>query len=104
MQHLNEIPAKELFPGFSFKLVHGAQSTLSFVDITKGSVLPTHQHPHEQTTYLLEGQLDMIIGNEAFSLTAGMVHVIPPNTPHSAIAVTEVKVIDFFSPTRDDYR
>jgi quercetin dioxygenase-like cupin family protein len=104
MQHLSDIPAKELFPGFSFKLVHGIQSTLSFVDIKKDSVLPVHLHPHEQTTYLVEGQLDMIIGGERFSLTAGMVHVIPPNTPHSAIAVTDVKVIDFFSPARDDYR
>lgn len=104
MQHLNDIPSKELFPGFSFKLVHGAQSTLSFVDIKKGSILGEHQHVHEQTTYLVEGRLDMLIGGEAFSLTPGMIHVIPSNTPHSAIAVTDVKVIDFFSPARDDYR
>ena len=104
MQNLNDIPSRKLFPGFSFKLVHGAQSTVSFVDIAKGAILPEHQHVHEQVTYLVEGQLDMTIGNEQFSLTPGMVHVIPSNTPHSAVAVTNVKVIDFFSPARDDYR
>ena len=104
MQHLNDIPVKELFPGFNFKLVHGAQSTLSFVDIKKGSILPEHQHVHEQVTYVVEGQLDMIIGGEKYILTPGMTHVIPSSTPHSAIAITDVKVMDFFSPARDDYR
>jgi quercetin dioxygenase-like cupin family protein len=104
MQHLHEIPSRELFPGFSFKLVHGAQTTLSFVDIKKGSILPEHRHIHEQVTYLLEGQLDMVIGNEKFSLLPGMVHVIPSNTPHSAIAVSDTRVIDFFSPCREDYK
>ena len=104
MQHLDEIPSRELFPGFSFKLVHGEKSSLSFVTIKKGSILPEHQHLHEQVTYLLEGQLDMVIGGKPYSLRPGMVHVIPSNTPHSAIAVTDTKVIDFFSPCREDYK
>ena len=86
------------------RLIHGAQSTLSFVDITKGHSLPEHSHPHEQVTYIVEGELEMTIGGEVMVLKKGMVNVIPPNVPHSAVAHMDAKVIDFFSPARDDYR
>jgi len=104
MQHVNDIPISELRPGFFGKFIHGDKGTVTLWNIKKGSVLETHQHMHEQITYVLDGELEMIIGNEKYLFTAGMTHVIPSNLPHSAIALTDVKVIDFFSPARDDYR
>lgn len=104
MQKLTDIPGKEFIPGFNGRFVHGAQSTLSFVDIKKGSRLPEHRHVHEQITHIVEGELEMIIGGEKYLFTPGTVHVIPSNMPHSAYAITDCKVIDAFSPARDDYR
>jgi quercetin dioxygenase-like cupin family protein len=104
MQHLNDIPGRELAPGYITKLVHGSQSTLSIVEIKKGSILPEHHHVHEQITYILKGQLDMTIGGEFYCMTEGCVHVILPNVPHSAIAATNCTVIDAFSPAREDYK
>ena len=46
----------------------------------------------------------MMIGGVACSLTDGMYHVINANVPHSAIAITDCKVIDAFSPVREDYK
>jgi quercetin dioxygenase-like cupin family protein len=104
MQHVNDITVRELRPGFFGKFIHGDKGTVTIWDIKKGSVLETHQHLHEQITYVLEGELEMIIGNEKYLFTAGMTHVISSSLPHSAIALTDVKVIDFFSPARDDYK
>lgn len=104
MQHLNEVKGKEIVPGLYGRFVHGENITLSFVDIEPGAQLPEHSHPHEQITYILEGELDMVIGGEKMLLTPGMVHVIPGNVPHSAYARTAVKVLDAFSPVREDYR
>jgi quercetin dioxygenase-like cupin family protein len=104
MPFVNTLPKKELCKGFITRLIHGNQSTLSFVDITKGNSLPEHSHPHEQVTYIVEGELEMTIGGNVMVLKKGMVHVIPPNVPHSATAHSDCKVIDFFSPARDDYR
>ena len=53
---------------------------------------------------MIEGQLDMIIDGKAYSLTDGMYHVISSNVPHSAIAITDCKVIDVFGPVREDYK
>jgi len=104
MQHVGDIPVRELRPGFFGKFIHGNKGTVTIWDIKEGSILETHQHMHEQITYVMEGELEMVIGGEPFLFTAGMMHVIPSNIPHSAIARTNVKVIDFFSPARDDYR
>ena len=104
MQHLTDIPGRQLAPGYISKLVHGDQSTLSVVEIKKGSVLPEHHHVHEQITFILKGQLDMLIGGKFYAMTEGMVHVIPSNVPHSAIAATDCTVVDAFSPAREDYK
>jgi quercetin dioxygenase-like cupin family protein len=104
MQHLNDITAKEIRLGFFGKMVHGDKSTLAFWEIKKGSELEEHHHSHEQITHILEGELKMKIGGEEYLLTPGTVHVISSNVPHSAIALTDCKVIDSFSPAREDYR
>lgn len=104
MQHLDDISAKQIVPGFFGKMVHGDSSTLTFWDVKKGSTLPEHKHVHEQITYLAEGVLEMTIGGEKYRFTAGSVHVIPSYVPHSAFAITDCKIIDSFAPARDDYR
>ena len=104
MQNLNDIPVKNTLPGFYGRMVHGDTSSLVFWEIKQGGVSPEHHHVHEQITYIMEGQLEMIIGGEKYLMTPGTVHVIPSNVPHSAVAITDCKIIDSFSPARDDYR
>ena len=104
MQLLKDITPKYLAPGLTGYYAHGTNMTLGLVEIKAGSNLPLHHHPHEQITYILEGQLDMTIGGEYCPLTAGMYYVIPSNVPHGAIAITDCKVIDVFNPVREDYR
>jgi unsaturated pyranuronate lyase len=104
MQQLKDIKPRQLAPGLEARIIHGVQTTLSVVEIKGGSVLPEHKHFQEQITYIVKGQLDMVIGGEKYSLTEGSVHVIPPNVPHSAVAPMDCVVVDAFSPARDDYR
>lgn len=104
MQHLKDIQPKELAPGLTGYYAHGTNMTLGLVEIKAGSNLPRHHHPHEQITYILEGQLDMTIDGKECKLTTGMYYVIPSNVPHGAVAVTDCKVIDVFNPVREDYR
>ena len=104
MKHIKDIIPKELVAGIKGYYAHGNELTFGYVEIKAGSNLPAHHHVHEQITYIIEGQLDMMIGGEPYSLTPGMYHVIPSNTPHSAIAVTDCKAIDVFNPVREDYK
>ena len=104
MPTLIDIKKKTLSPGIIGQYVHGALATLGHVTIEKGSVLAAHNHPHEQITMILEGKLEMKIGNEIHMLTEGMIHVIPSNVIHSAIAHSDCKLIDVFSPVREEYK
>ena len=104
MSLIKNINPKDLAPGITGHYAHGDKVTFGFVELKKGSSVPMHHHIQEQITYIIEGRLDMVIGGDAFSLTDGMYHVISSNTPHSALAITDCKVIDVFGPVREDYK
>lgn len=104
MEQIKNIKPKEIAPGIIGHYAHGEKLTFGLVELLEGAIVPIHQHTQEQITYIIEGQLDMIIGGEACSLTPGMYHVIPSNTPHSAVAKNFCKLIDAFAPVREDYR
>ena len=101
--YLIEQKPKLLAAGLMGHYVHGESMTMGIVEIEAGSELPAHHHPHEQITYILEGELDMMIGSEQVNLKAGMYYVIPSNTPHGATAKTACRVLDVFAPVREDY-
>lgn len=104
MHPIKSIAPKELANGITGYYAHGAGTTFGYIELKKGSIVPMHHHVHEQITYIISGRLDMNIGGEQYSLTPGMVHVIPSNTPHNAIAIENTVAIDAFSPVREDYR
>ena len=104
MKFIKHIKPKELVEGITGYYAHGEKLTFGYVELKKGSTIPSHQHDQEQVTYIIEGELDMVIDGTPCLLTAGMYYVIHSNVPHSAVANTDCKVIDAFSPVREDYR
>lgn len=104
MQSIKNILPKKLATGITGYYAHGNNMTLGYAELKAGSIIPQHQHVQEQITYIIEGELDMMIGGVPCTLTAGMYHIIPSDTPHSAVAQTACKVIDAFSPVREDYK
>jgi len=104
MDAIRNIAPKELAPGITGYYTHGKQMTFGLVELKAGSSVPLHAHVHEQITYLIEGQLEMMIDGNPCLLTNGMYHVIGAQVPHSALAKTDCKLIDVFSPVREDYQ
>ena len=101
---ISEIPERELAKGIRGRYFHTNSMTIGFVDIEKGSILPAHSHIHEQTTQITEGQLEMTIGGVTQILEPGVITLIPSNVVHGARALTDCKVVDIFSPVREDYK
>jgi quercetin dioxygenase-like cupin family protein len=104
MPNLKEIKEKKLSEGIIGKYIHGLSSTLGWVKIKGDSVLGAHHHPHEQITMMIEGSMEMKIGDETFLLEPGDIHVIPSNVVHSAYAKTDCILIDVFAPVREEYK
>jgi quercetin dioxygenase-like cupin family protein len=93
-----------IFPGVQSAMEHSAQITYGCVSLTEGVIVPVHSHGHEQWTYVLEGEMEFTLDGETQLLLPGMGAFIPSNALHGAFAVTACKVIDVFTPVREDYR
>lgn len=101
---LMKVPSREVFPGFHGRFIHSATMTFAYWDITAGGVVPQHHHVHEQVVNMFEGQLELTVDGVRHVLSAGQVLIIPSNAVHFGKALTHCKVLDVFSPVREDYR
>ena len=98
------IPTKEIAPGFFSKLIHTANNTINFIEVKAGNTVPDHAHIHEQCAFVIEGKFELTVNGIPQVLDAGLFAIIPPNVRHSGLAITDCKLIDVFSPVREDYR
>ena len=101
---INEKESKEIIPGFFARFVHTENVTLVFWEARAGNTFPEHAHPHEQISTIQKGKFQLTINGETQILKEGVAAVIPSNTRHSGIALTDCKLIDVFYPVREDYK
>ena len=101
---LTNISTREVVPGFHGRFVHSENMTLVWWEVVMGSTLPPHQHPHEQVTHVIEGELELTVNGETRLLRSGAVVVIPGGVAHSAKAMSACKLFDAFYPIRQEYR
>ena len=63
-----------------------------------------HAHPHEQIGYVIEGSIVYHEeGKEAVTLHAGDSYLVAPNIRHGIDCLTKVKLMDIFTPMREDF-
>lgn len=84
-------------------LTHGDKTLMAEFRLMKGSQLPSHAHPHEQTGYLVSGRIRLTIGEEPFVVEPGDSWCIPGNVAHRAEALEDAVGVEVFSPVREDY-
>ena len=89
-------------PGISGSMAHSEQLSFGHFTIDKDSVLQEHNHPHEQWTHVIQGELEFDINGEKQLLSPGKTAFIPSGLPHSGKAITDCKVIYCFFPVRED--
>lgn len=100
---VSTINSKEIVPGFHGRFIHSEKITIAYWDVKKSSVIPSHQHVHEMIVNVLEGELELTIGDEVQVITPGKLGLIPSMVPHSARAITDCRLLDVFYPVREDY-
>lgn len=104
IQDISKIEQHEIMKGFKGRFFHTNSFTIAFWEIEEGAILPEHSHIHEQSTQVIEGKLELVIAGISKVLESGMIANIPSNVIHSGKALTNCKVTDVFSPTREDYK
>ena len=100
-----EREVKEVVPGIRIRTFWGEKMLLSVVDLDPDAVLPAHSHPHEQSGTVISGTMALTIAGETRWLEQGDAYIIPGGVEHSALAGSgPVRVIDIFSPVREEYK
>jgi quercetin dioxygenase-like cupin family protein len=74
--------------------------TVGYTIMKAGAEVPLHQHVQEAMDIVLEGTLEMQIGETTGILTPGMMSFVPSNVQHRAKAVTDCKVVTILHPQR----
>ncbi|PKG33190.1 cupin domain-containing protein [Methanoregula sp.] len=99
-----ETGCRESLPGITQKtLVFGTNTLMAEFRLKKGSQLPRHSHPHEQTGYLVSGHMTLRIHDEESDIRPGDSWNIPGNVEHSAVIHEDSVAIEVFCPVREDY-
>ena len=101
----HELPGTEMLPGVVRRAVCLDHAMMTFFTFEPGAVIPEHDHPHEQITYVVQGALRFTLDGETRVLRAGDGVCCPPGVPHGARVLDEPTVaLDAWHPLREDYR
>ncbi|HPS58891.1 MAG TPA: cupin domain-containing protein [Spirochaetota bacterium] len=94
----------QILDGIRIKtLVHGESTLMAEFQLSRGSILPAHSHPYEQTGYLVSGCISLFIGGMDFAMKPGDSWCIPAGEDHRAEVHEDSVALEIFSPPRGDY-
>jgi len=99
----HQIPTETLNPLLDRQIVVGDQIMVARVLLKKDCVIPLHHHHNEQVTYVESGALHFTVGDDEVTVRSGEFLCIPPNMPHTALALEDTVDIDMFTPPREDW-
>lgn len=101
---LSEITAKEIMPGYHGKLVHSENMSIAFWEVDKDAQVPEHAHKNEQIMYVMEGDFEFTLDGITKVYHPGDIVIIAAHKKHSGQALTNCKLLDVFSPAREEYK
>lgn len=101
-----DVPLLAPVPGLKRQTLAASRSMLMRCEFDAGCVVPTHEHPQEQFTIVLEGRLHFTVGppgeQREFEAAAGEVVTVPGDVPHMAVALEPTTSVDVFTPIREE--
>jgi len=96
---------KELFTGVRTRTFWGKKMLAGLVDLDANAILPSHSHPHEQISYLVEGEIQLTTAGETKTVHKGEIIIIPGGIEHQVIVGPAPAIIlDVFQPVREDLK
>lgn len=102
-----QMPAEQVKVDVQRRLAYTDHLMIVIVDFTGGpkeTPDPPHSHPHEQVTYIAEGEVSFFMDGEETRLSPGDVFTVPSGKMHTIQLHSEqARLIDCFTPIREDF-
>jgi quercetin dioxygenase-like cupin family protein len=100
----NKNPWIEICPGIKRQTVTSGKAMYQMLaTLEAGSKMPEHRHPQEQIVHILEGRMKLIVDGTPHEMATGDSFYLASNVPHGVETIDETRVLDTFSPPRDEY-
>ncbi len=91
-------------PGVEVRVVAGERLMTCWITLSPETDLPLHDHPHEQIGVVVEGAIEVTVGDETRRLGPGAAYAVPPHVRHGGRTGPEgCRLVESFSPPREDY-
>ena len=93
--NLNTLKLEEFRPGIFSKVESGTNLTMAIMEISSNKEGAEHQHPFDQCGIVLEGEIEMSIGEEKRLLKPLETYFIPAGNNHNwKTAQSSAKILD----------
>jgi mannose-6-phosphate isomerase-like protein (cupin superfamily) len=103
----NKLIKEKLSPDFERTIAYLENLMIVVCDFTNGPMDvpdPPHSHPHEQISYVAEGELLFFKENKEYHLQKGDIITIPSGIKHCIKTLSDhVRLVDSFHPVRKDF-
>ncbi|MBV7387367.1 cupin domain-containing protein [Pasteurellaceae bacterium TAE3-ERU1] len=100
----NDVKVEDLGAGVKRKIMAYSPNIMAVeVYFEEGAVGTMHSHPHEQLTYVLDGEFEFTIGDETKVVKAGDVLYKKPDIVHGCRCLKKGVLLDCFTPMREDF-
>ena len=107
VQKYTEMKIDKIREGVERRQGHTDNLMMVVIDFEDGPQVepdPPHSHPHEQVTYVAEGEIFFFLEGECERLGPGDLYLVPPDIPHSIQLLSKhVRLVDCFTPIREDF-
>jgi quercetin dioxygenase-like cupin family protein len=99
----SRVAKESLTPLITRQAIHTDTMTVALLELKRGAVVPRHEHPNEQITFLQRGRLLFEFDGDSRTIEAGQLLQIPGGAPHRVEALEDSLALDLFSPVREDW-
>ena len=101
---MTDNPWIEICPGIKRQTIASGPHMYQMVaKLDAGAKMPEHKHPQEQIIHILSGSMLVTAAGKSHNLAAGDSFYLARNVPHSVETKEATRVLDTFSPPRDEY-
>ncbi|HEY2356351.1 MAG TPA: cupin domain-containing protein [Phenylobacterium sp.] len=98
----NQLAQHERRPGWLGRYFHSPSMTFAHWQFTKGADIHEHSHEQEEVWEVIEGELAVTIDGQTQVAGPGMAAIVPANTPHSVVALSDGRAIAIDYPLRPE--
>jgi len=77
----------------SKQIIKKPNGNITLFAFDKDESLTEHTSPYEAVVYMIDGEMEIKIGDDLFEVKAGEITVMPPNIPHGLKATKKSKML-----------